>query len=81
MFSFFPGLFSKNTVQISGNLAADISLVETKSALDEMTRKLVSEFNELHKLGTTLDGDLGSNFFNLRGLRLTKLVMKVVLPR
>ncbi|MFL2794743.1 MAG: flagellar hook-associated protein FlgK [Paracoccaceae bacterium] len=58
--------------EISGNLAADISLVETKSALDEMTRKLVSEFNELHKLGTTLDGDLGSNFFNLEGVEITK---------
>ena len=59
--------------EISGNLAADISLVETKSALDQMTRKLVSEFNELHKLGTTLDGDLGSNFFNLKGVEITKV--------
>ena len=59
--------------KISGNLAADISLIETKSALDQMTRKLVSEFNELHKLGTDLNGDLGSNFFNLEGVEVTKV--------
>ena len=57
---------------ISGNLAADIALVETKSALDQMTRKLVSEFNELHNLGTNLNGELGGDFFNLDGVKILK---------
>ena len=58
--------------RISGNLAADIALVETKSALDQMTRKLVSEFNELHNLGTNLNGELGGDFFNLDGVKILK---------
>ena len=58
--------------RISGNLAADIALVETKSALDQMTRKLVSEFNELHNLGTNLNGELGGDFFNLDGVQILK---------
>ena len=57
---------------ISGNLAADIALVEAKSALDQMTRKLVSEFNELHNLGTNLSGELGGDFFDLDGIEIIK---------
>ena len=36
--------------KIAGNLASDLTLVETKSALDQLSRKLVSEFNEAHTL-------------------------------
>lgn len=70
------GGLSKIQVQsgkIAGNLAADITLVETKAALDQMTRKLVSEFNELHRLGTDLDGNLGDDFFSLEGIQIIKV--------
>ena len=70
------GGLSKIQVQsgkIAGSLAADITLVETKSALDQMTRKLVSEFNELHNLGTNLNGEIGGDFFNLDGVEIVKV--------
>ena len=38
-----------------------------------MTRKLVSEFNELHRLGTDLDGNLGDDFFSLEGIQVIKV--------
>ena len=33
----------------------------------------IRDSNELHKLGTNLNGDLGSNFFNLEGVEVTKV--------
>ena len=49
--------------KIAGNMAADLTLLETKSALDQLSRKLVSEFNEAHTFGVDLNGELGGKFF------------------
>ncbi len=58
--------------KIAGNLASDLTLVETKSALDQLSRKLVSEFNEAHTFGVDLNGDLGGKFFSLDGVKVEK---------
>ena len=34
--------------KIAGSLASDITLNETKDALDDLTRKMVREINEVH---------------------------------
>ena len=58
--------------KIAGNLASDFTLVETKSALDQLSRKLVSEFNEAHTFGVDLNGELGGEFFSLDGVKVEK---------
>ena len=49
-----------------------LTLVETKSALDQLSRKLVSEFNEAHTFGVDLNGELGGEFFSLDGVKVEK---------
>ena len=58
--------------KIAGNMAADLTLLETKSALDQLSRKLVSEFNEAHTFGVDLNGELGGKFFSLDGVKVEK---------
>ena len=58
--------------KIAGNLASDLTLVETKSALDQLSRKLVGEFNEAHTFGVDLNGELGGKFFSLDGVKVEK---------
>ena len=49
--------------EIAGHMAADIALTETKRSLDDLTKSLVAEFNELHRFGVDLDGVQGKDFF------------------
>ena len=58
--------------KIAGNMASDFTLVETKSALDQLSRKLVREFNEAHTFGVDLNGELGGEFFSLDGVKVEK---------
>ena len=58
--------------KIAGNMAADLTLVETKSALDQLSRKLVNEFNEAHTFGVDLNGEIGGKFFSLDGVKVEK---------
>ena len=58
--------------KIAGNMASDFTLVETKSALDQLSRKLVHEFNEAHTFGVDLNGELGGEFFSLDGVKVEK---------
>ena len=58
--------------KIAGNMASDITLLETKAALDQLSRKLVSEFNEAHSFGVDLNGELGGKFFSLDGVKVEK---------
>lgn len=58
--------------EIAGFLAADINLKEAKSSLDDLTKRLVSEFNEVHKFGVDLDGTQGSDFFYLDAVEIQK---------
>ncbi|MCH1412916.1 MAG: flagellar hook-associated protein FlgK, partial [Rhodobacteraceae bacterium] len=58
--------------KIAGNMAADLTLLETKSGLDQLSRKLVSEFNEAHTVGVDLNGELGGKFFSLDGIKVEK---------
>ena len=58
--------------KIAGNMASDFTLLETKSALDQLSRKLVSEFNEAHTFGVDLNGELGGEFFSLDGIKVEK---------
>ena len=58
--------------QIAGSLASDITLVETKAALDDLTRKIVSEFNDVHVMGVDLNGDLAKEYFKLNGIQIEK---------
>ena len=46
-------------------MAADVTLKESKKSLDNLTKRLVDEFNELHKFGVDLDGEQGQDFFGL----------------
>ena len=59
--------------KIAGNLAADINLVETKISLNELTRKLVSEFNESHRFGVDLKGNAGRDFFSMDAVEIKKV--------
>jgi len=58
--------------KIAGNMAADLTLVETKSALDQLSRKLVNEFNEFHTFGVDLNGEIGGKFFSVVGVKVEK---------
>ena len=58
--------------EIAGSLASDITLLETKSALDDLTRKLVNEFNETHVMGVDLNGELAKEYFSLNGMQVKK---------
>ena len=58
--------------KIAGNMASDLTLVETKSALDQLSRKLVNEFNEAQTFGVDLNGEIGGKFFSLDGVKVEK---------
>ena len=62
--------------EIAGNLAADIALNETKKALDDLTKKFVSEFNDAHKFGVDLNGNIGAEFFSLDALDIKKISIR-----
>ena len=55
--------------EIAGNLAADVTLKEVKKSLDDLTKRLVTEFNEMHNFGVDLDGIQGQDFLGLRQLK------------
>lgn len=59
--------------EIAGNLAADVTLKESKKSLDNLTKRLVDEFNELHKFGVDLDGEQGQDFFGLDAIEIKKV--------
>ena len=59
--------------ELAGNLAADMTLTETKKSLDELAKALVMEFNDIHRFGVDLNGDQGSDFFTLDAVEITKL--------
>ena len=58
--------------KIAGSLASDITLNETKDALDDLTRKMVREINEVHAFGVDLNGKVGEQFFTLDGTQIEK---------
>ena len=72
------GLGSASTViqihsgKIAGNMAADIGLTTAKRSLDELTKSLVEEFNEVHRFGVDLDGNQGRDFFSLDAVEIKK---------
>ena len=69
------GTSSKIQIQsgeIAGNLAADIVLIAAKNSLDDLTKTLVAEFNEVHQFGVDLNGDSGEDFFSLDAVEIKK---------
>ena len=69
------GTSSKIQIQsgeIAGNLAADIALIAAKNSLDDLTKSLVAEFNEVHRFGVDLNGDSGEDFFSLDAVEIKK---------
>jgi len=58
--------------EIAGAIAADNSLVEVKSSLDTLAKKIVSEFNQIHSEGADLDGQKGGELFSLGSLEIQK---------
>ena len=58
--------------QIAGNLAADIALIAAKNSLNDLTKSLVAEFNEVHRFGVDLNGDSGKDFFSLDAVEIKK---------
>lgn len=58
--------------EIAGNLAADVTLTSTKKSLDDLTKALVREFNEVHRFGVDLSGDQGADFFKLDAVEIIK---------
>ena len=73
------GALSKIQMQsgeIAGYLAADITLTSVKGELDQLSRKLTSEFNELHRFGVDLNGNNGIDFFSLDAVKVEKKSQK-----
>ena len=73
------GALSKIQMQsgeIAGYLAADITLTSVKGELDQLARKLTSEFNELHRFGVDLNGNNGIDFFSLDAVKIEKKSQK-----
>ena len=64
--------------EIAGYLAADITLTSVKGELDQLSRKLTSEFNELHRFGVDLNGNNGIDFFSLDAVKVEKNLKKIV---
>ena len=62
--------------EIAGHMAADIALTETKRSLDDLTKSLVAEFNELHRFGVDLDGVQGKDFFSLDAIEINKMSIR-----
>jgi flagellar hook-associated protein 1 FlgK len=58
--------------EIAGAIAADNTLVEVKSSLDTLAKKIVSEFNQIHSQGADLDGQKGGELFSLDSLEIQK---------
>ena len=58
--------------EIAGAIAADNTLVEVKSSLDTLAKKIVSEFNQIHSEGADLDGQKGGELFSLDSLEIQK---------
>jgi len=58
--------------EIAGFMAADIALTEAKKSLDDLTKSLVAEVNEVHRFGVNLDGVQGKDFFSLDAIEINK---------
>ncbi len=58
--------------EIAGHMAADISLISAKESLDDLTKSLVAEFNEVHRFGVDLDGKQGKDFFSMDAIEIKK---------
>ena len=58
--------------EIAGHMAADIALTEAKKSLDDLTKSLVAEFNEVHRFGVDLVGSQGKDFFSLDAIEINK---------
>jgi len=57
-------------------MAADIALTETKRSLDDLTKSLVAEFNEVHRFGVDLVGAQGKDFFSLDAIEINKISIR-----
>ena len=53
-------------------MAADIALTESKKSMDDLTKSLVAEFNEVHRFGVDLEGAQGKDFFSLDAIEIKK---------
>ena len=62
--------------EIAGYMAADIALTETKRSLDDLTKSLVAEFNEVHRFGVDLKGVQGKDFFSLDAIEINKMSIR-----
>ena len=62
--------------EIAGYMAADIALTETKRSLDDLTKSLVAEFNEIHRFGVDLEGVQGKDFFSLDAIEINKISIR-----
>ena len=58
--------------EIAGYMAADIALTESKKSMDDLTKSLVAEFNEVHRFGVDLEGAQGKDFFSLDAIEIKK---------
>ena len=58
--------------EIAGFMAADIALTEAKKSLDDLTKSLVAEVNEVHRFGVDLEGEQGKDFFSLNAIEIHK---------
>lgn len=58
--------------EIAGHMAADIALISAKKSLDDLTKSLVAEFNEVHRFGVDLDGEQGKDFFSMDAIEIKK---------
>ena len=58
--------------EIAGYMAADIALTESKKSMDDLTKSLVAEFNEVHRFGVDLEGAQGKDFFSLDAIEINK---------
>ena len=58
--------------EVAGFMAADIALTEAKKSLDDLSKSLVTEVNEVHRFGVDLDGAQGKDFFSLDAIEINK---------
>jgi len=58
--------------KVAGLIASEYALGQTKGELDSLAQKFVAEINEIQKSGIDLDGEVGSEFFNLNATEIQK---------
>ena len=58
--------------EMAGHISADNTLLQTKSEIDHLAKKLTTEFNAVQNFGLDLDGEIGEDIFDLNAINVIK---------